>query len=92
MRQIVMITDGKPSALTRADGEIYQQRLRARPVGRRRDIRGGGSTAEKAGILINTFMLAQDQDLVAFRPKRVAADVPREGLLHDAASRSDSTC
>ena len=32
MRQIVMITDGKPSALTRPDGRIYKNAVRPRPV------------------------------------------------------------
>ena len=34
MRQIVMITDGKPSALTQPDGRIYRNAVRPRPVRR----------------------------------------------------------
>ncbi len=91
MRQIVMITDGKPSALTRPDGRIYQQRLRPRSVHRVARRSPKWPPAGKAGIMINTFMLARDYDLVAF-VRRVARDLPRQGLLHDAATRSASTC
>jgi Ca-activated chloride channel family protein len=65
MQQIVMITDGKPSAMTLPDGQLY--------------LNSGGlddyilqktyrevAACRKAGILINTFMLAQDPDLVQF--------------------------
>jgi len=65
MRQIIMITDGKPSAVTLPDGRVYTN--------------SGGLDAfilkktfeetaacRKAGILINTFMLARDPYLVQF--------------------------
>ncbi len=65
MRQIVMITDGKPSALTLPDGSIYKN-----PMG----LDAGVITAtlrevaecRRAGIVINTFMLARDRALVEF--------------------------
>ncbi len=65
MRQIIMITDGKPSAVTLPGGKVYTN--------------SGGLDAfilnktfqetaacRKAGILINTFMLARDPYLVQF--------------------------
>src|SRR5262245_56301666 len=71
MRQIVMITDGKPSALTQPDGRIYKNPFGLDPI-----VIGGTlaevSACAKAGIMINTFMLARDYDLVAF-VRRVAA-------------------
>ena len=68
MRQIIMITDGKPSAVTLPSGEVY--------------LNSGGldqfilretfhqvAACRKAGILINTFMLARDPYLVQFVQK-----------------------
>jgi Ca-activated chloride channel homolog len=68
MRQIIMITDGKPSAVTMPDGKIYKN--------------SGGmdgfilqktfqevAACRKSGILINTFMLARDPYLVQFVQK-----------------------
>ncbi len=68
MQQIIMITDGKPSAMTLPDGQLY--------------LNSGGLDAyilqrtfkevaacRKAGILINTFMLARDPHLVRFVQK-----------------------
>jgi Ca-activated chloride channel family protein len=68
MQQIVMITDGKPSAMTLPDGQLY--------------LNSGGlddyilqktyrevAACRKSGILINTFMLAQDPELVHFVQK-----------------------
>ena len=37
MKQIVMITDGKPSAITLPNGRVYKKRLRPRPDGVRRN-------------------------------------------------------
>ena len=65
MRQIVMITDGKPSALTLPDGRVYKN-----PMGLDRHVLRETfrevAACRKAGILINTFMLARDPHLVAF--------------------------
>jgi Ca-activated chloride channel homolog len=68
MRQIIMITDGKPSALTLPDGRIY--------------VNSGGldprilkatfhevAACRKSGIMINTFMLARERSLVGFVQK-----------------------
>jgi Ca-activated chloride channel family protein len=70
MRQIIMITDGKPSALTRDDGQIYRNAFGLDPliVG---ETFAEVAACRKAGIMINTFMLARDYDLVAF-VRRVA--------------------
>ena len=70
MRQIIMITDGKPSALTQADGSIYKNPFGLDPlvIG---ETLSEVSACAKAGIMINTFMLARDYDLVAF-VRRVA--------------------
>jgi len=65
MKQIVMITDGKPSALTEADGRIYRN-----PFGL--DPRVVALTLKEVAncrrqqIIVNTFMLARDYELVAF--------------------------
>jgi Ca-activated chloride channel family protein len=71
MRQIVMITDGKPSALTRPDGQIYKNAFGLDPFIVSETF-AEVSACQKAGIMINTFMLARDPDLVAF-VRRVAA-------------------
>jgi Ca-activated chloride channel homolog len=70
MRQIVMITDGKPSALTRPDGKIYRNAFGLDPFIVSETF-AEVAACRKAGILINTFMLARDQDLVSF-VRRVA--------------------
>ncbi|MDQ3556183.1 MAG: VWA domain-containing protein [Gemmatimonadota bacterium] len=65
MRQIVMITDGKPSALTLPDGRVYKNSmgLDARVL---RETFREVAACRKGGIVINTFMLARDPYLVAF--------------------------
>jgi len=65
MRQIIMITDGKPSALTRADGRIYRNAFGLDPYIVSETF-AEVAACRKAGILINTFMLARDYDLVSF--------------------------
>jgi Ca-activated chloride channel family protein len=70
MRQIVMITDGKPSALTRPDGQIYKNAFGLDPHIVSQTF-AEVAACRKAGIMINTFMLARDHDLVAF-VRRVA--------------------
>jgi len=68
MKQIVMITDGKPSALTLEDGRIYKNAFGLDPL-------VVGKTLEevhrcrRSGILINTFMLASDYGLIQFVQK-----------------------
>jgi len=70
MRQIIMITDGKPSALTRPDGKIYRNAFGLDPFIVSETF-AEVAACKKAGILINTFMLARDPDLVSF-VRRVA--------------------
>ena len=71
MRQIVMITDGNPSALTRPDGQIYKNAFGLDPYIVAETF-SEVNACQKAGIMINTFMLARDHDLVAF-VRRVAS-------------------
>jgi len=70
MRQIVMITDGKPSALTLPNGMIYKN-----PMGLDAGVLGETlkevADCRRSGIVINTFMLARDRTLVEF-VKRVS--------------------
>jgi len=68
MKQIVMITDGKPSALTQADGRIYKNAFGLDPLVLSETFKEVAS-CKKSGILINTFMLARDYDLVNFVKK-----------------------
>ncbi len=70
MRQIIMITDGKPSALTQPDGRIYKNAFGLDPFIVSETI-AEVATCGKSGIMINTFMLARDYELVAF-VRRVA--------------------
>ena len=70
MRQIVMITDGKPSALTRPDGRIYRNAFGLDPFIVSETF-AEVAACRKAGIMINTFMLARDRALVEF-VKRVS--------------------
>jgi Ca-activated chloride channel family protein len=65
MRQIVMITDGKPSAITLPDGRVYKNPAGLDPRVISETLREVGA-CRKAGILINTFMLARDPALVQF--------------------------
>lgn len=68
MRQIVMITDGKPSAITLPDGRIYKNPMGLDPWIIHETFREVVQ-CRRAGILINTFMLARDYDLVGFVQK-----------------------
>jgi Ca-activated chloride channel family protein len=68
MKQIVMITDGKPSALTEDDGRIYRNPFGLDPRVVALTLKEV-SNCRRQGILINTFMLARDRDLVAFVKK-----------------------
>lgn len=68
MRQIIMITDGKPSAITQPDGHIYRNAFGLDPYIVRETFKEV-TKCRKAGILINTFMLARDYDLVNFVKK-----------------------
>jgi Ca-activated chloride channel family protein len=68
MKQIVMITDGKPSALTLDDGRIYRNAYGLDPLVIGRTLEEV-SRCKRRGILVNTFMLASDYDLVNFVQK-----------------------
>jgi len=70
MRQIIMITDGKPSALTQPDGRIYKNAFGLDPFVVTETLREVAA-CRKSNIMINTFMLARDYDLVSF-VRRVA--------------------
>ena len=71
MRQIIMITDGKPSALTLPNGRIYVNSVGLDPKILKATYHEVG-LCRRAGILINTFMLARDRSLVDF-VKKVSA-------------------
>ena len=68
MKQIVMITDGKPSALTEADGRIYRNPFGLDPRVVALTLKEVAN-CRRQGIMVNTFMLARDRDLVAFVKK-----------------------
>ena len=68
MKQIVMITDGKPSALTLEDGRIYKNAFGLDPLVVSETLQEV-SKCKRAGIMINTFMLASEYGLVQFVQK-----------------------
>jgi Ca-activated chloride channel family protein len=68
MKQIVMITDGKPSALTLEDGRIYKNAFGLDPLVVSQTLEEV-SRCKRSGVLINTFMLASDYGLVQFVQK-----------------------
>jgi len=68
MRQIIMITDGKPSALTLPDGRIYKNAFGLDPLVVTETLQEVAK-CKRSGILINTFMLASDYSLVHFVQK-----------------------
>lgn len=70
MRQIIMITDGKPSALTLPNGQIYKNSFGLDMTVIARTLQEVAA-CRRAGIMINTFMLARDRALVEF-VKRVS--------------------
>jgi len=70
MRQIIMITDGKPSALTMPNGQIYKNSFGLDATVIAQTLREV-ALCRRSGIMINTFMLARDRALVEF-VKRVS--------------------
>ena len=68
MKQIIMITDGKPSALTLDDGRMYRNAFGLDPLVISRTLEEV-NRCKRQGILINTFMLASDYGLVNFVQK-----------------------
>ena len=71
MKQIVMITDGKPSALTLDDGRIYKNAFGLDPIVISETLEEVGR-CKRSNIMINTFMLADDFQLVQFVQKMSA--------------------
>jgi len=68
MKQIIMITDGKPSALTLEDGRIYKNAFGLDPLVVSQTLEEV-SRCKRAGVMINTFMLASDFGLIQFVQK-----------------------
>src|SRR5213082_1021108 len=68
MKQIIMITDGKPSALTLEDDRIYKNAFGLDPLVVSETLHEV-ARCRRNGILINTFMLASDYGLVNFVQK-----------------------
>jgi len=66
-----MITDGKPSALTMPNGQIYKNSMGLDAMVIANTFREVAN-CKRAGIMINTFMLARDRALVEF-VKRVSS-------------------
>ena len=65
MRQIILITDGKPSAITLPSGEIYKNAWGLDPLILAETLKEA-TLARKEGIPIHTFMLARESELLAF--------------------------
>ena len=65
MKQIVMITDGKPSALTLPDGRIYKNAYGLDPLVVSETLEEV-ARCKRSSIMINTFMLASDHGLMQF--------------------------
>jgi Ca-activated chloride channel family protein len=65
MKQIVMITDGKPSALTLSDGRIYKNAFGLDPLVVSETLEEV-ARCKRSNVMINTFMLASDPGLMQF--------------------------
>src|ERR1700723_2825786 len=100
MKQIVMITDGKPSALTLPDGRIYKNPFGLDPLVVSETLEEV-ARCKRSNIMINTFMLASDLGLVQFVQKMTkmcrgkayftTPDTLGEYLLMDYMSRKMRT-
>jgi Ca-activated chloride channel family protein len=71
MKQIVMITDGKPSALTLPDGRIYKNAFGLDPLVVSETLEEV-NRCKRSNVMINTFMLASDYGLMQFVQKVTA--------------------
>ena len=80
MKQIVMITDGKPSALTLPDGRIYKNAFGLDPLVVSETLEEV-NRCKRSNVMINTFMLASDYGLMQFVQKG-HGDVPRQSVFH----------
>ncbi len=80
MKQIIMITDGKPSAITLPDGRIYKNAFGLDPMVVSQTL--GGSRQVQARRSDDQYLYARLRP----RPGAVRAegdrDVPRQGILH----------
>jgi Ca-activated chloride channel family protein len=65
MKQIVMITDGKPSALTLPNGRIYKNAYGLDPLVVSETLEEV-ARCKRSNIMINTFMLTNEYSLVQF--------------------------
>ena len=65
MKQIVMVTDGKPTACFVANRRLYKNSMGGDPLVMAETFKEV-QACRKAGIMINTFMLASDYYLVDF--------------------------
>ena len=90
MRQIIMITDGKPSAMTMEDGRIYKNPMGLDPLILRETFREVAA-CRRSGIMINTFMLADDYYLVDLETSWVGARVTFLGLHRSRPATAWST-
>jgi Ca-activated chloride channel homolog len=100
MKQIVMITDGKPSALSLPDGRIYKNAFGLDPLVVSETLEEV-ARCKRSNIMINTFMLASDLGLVQFVQKMTkmcrgkayftTPDTLGEYLLMDYMSRKMRT-
>ena len=100
MKQIVMITDGKPSALSLPDGRIYKNAFGLDPLVVSETLEEV-ARCKRSNIMINTFMLASDLGLVQFVQKMTkmcrgkayftTPDTLGEYLLMDYMSRKMKT-
>jgi len=100
MKQIVMITDGKPSALTLPDGRIYKNAFGLDPLVVSETLEEV-ARCKRSNIMINTFMLASDFGLIQFVQKMTSMcrgkayfttpDTLGEYLLMDYMSRKMKT-
>jgi Ca-activated chloride channel family protein len=84
MKQIIMITDGKPSAITLPDGRIYKNAYGLDPLVLGETLREAGN-CRRRGIQINTFMLARDPELLAF-VRRITAMTRGKSYLTSAGN------
>ncbi len=71
MKQIVMITDGKPSALTLPDGRIHKNAFGLDPLVVSETLEEV-NRCKRSNVMINTFMLASDYGLMQFVQKVTA--------------------
>ena len=64
-RQVFMITDGKPSALTMPDGQVYKNPFGLDEMVVNKTLEEA-ATLRRRGIVVTTFMLTDDPYLVGF--------------------------